>query len=66
MERDNLPEDIMELTEKDKDTDDDTPHAAQVLAEETGRPEAEFTPDTDEYPHPHPNEVMVRDLRDNE
>lgn len=55
----------MELTEKDKDHDD-TLDAAQVLAEATGEPVEKFTPDKDEYPHPHPNDVETVDLRDNE
>lgn len=31
--------------------------AAEILAEETGKPVAEFTPDPDEYPPMHPTEA---------
>lgn len=65
MGRKDNPEDNMELTEKDDDNDD-TPNAAEVLAETTGKSVDEFAPDLDEYPHPHPTEVHTRDLRDSE
>lgn len=65
MDRNNIPEDNMELTKKDT-KDDDSPSAAEVLADETGKPTEEFTPDTKEHPHPHPNQVETIDLRDEE
>lgn len=65
MDRNHDSEDNMPIQENQTDADD-TPSAAQVLADATGKSIEDFTADRDEYPQIHPDEAPTQDLRGSE